>query len=105
MYIPLEGFCGDGFIPKQYTSISLPPANSHGLIAEGSLRGIAARHVASLEKEWPQDRDVLQAFRVFDSEGVGFIKVTLLKRFLVQAQLDVEDGVREYRVTRSENFN
>ena len=41
---------------------------------------------------WPGDEDVKRAFRVFDSEGLGFIKVTLLKRFLVQAQLGVEDA-------------
>ena len=44
---------------------------------------------------WPGDEDVKRAFRVFDSEGLGFIKVTLLKRFLVQAQLGVEDAVCE----------
>jgi hypothetical protein len=49
---------------------------------------------------WPGDEDVKRAFRVFDSEGLGFIKVTLLKRFLVQAQLGVEDAVCEYYVTQ-----
>lgn len=44
---------------------------------------------------WPGDEDVKRAFRVFDSEGLGFIKVTLLKRFLVQAQLGVEDAELE----------
>ena len=78
--------------PQLASSLS---ANPHGQIAEAALRGIAARHVSCLGEEWPLDRDVLQAFRVFDSEGVGFIKVTLLKRFLVQAQLDVEDSVCE----------
>lgn len=42
---------------------------------------------------WPGDEDVKRAFRVFDSEGLGFIKVTLLKRFLVQAQLRVDDSI------------
>ena len=33
---------------------------------------------------------------MFDSEGVGFIKVTMLKRFLVNAQLEVDDASCEY---------
>ena len=49
----------------------------------------------SLAPTWPGDEDAKRAFRVFDSEGLGFIKVTLLKRFLVQAQLGVEDAVCE----------
>ena len=52
----------------------------------------------ALDEVWPSDDDVRQAFRVFDSEGLGFIKVTLLKRFLVQAQLGVEDGVCELQL-------
>ncbi len=52
-----------------------------------------------LSDPWPSDRDVLRAFKAFDSEGLGFIKVTLLKRFLVQAQLDVEDSVCEFIYT------
>lgn len=48
---------------------------------------------SSLAPTWPGDEDAKRAFRVFDSEGLGFIKVTLLKRFLVQAQLGVEDAV------------
>ena len=48
---------------------------------------------------WPGDEDVKRAFRVFDSEGLGFIKVTLLKRFLVQAQLGVEDAVCKLNFT------
>lgn len=50
---------------------------------------------SSLAPTWPGDEDAKRAFRVFDSEGLGFIKVTLLKRFLVQAQLGVEDAVCE----------
>lgn len=50
----------------------------------------------SLAPAWPGDEDAKRAFRVFDSEGLGFIKVTLLKRFLVQAQLGVEDAVCEF---------
>ena len=49
----------------------------------------------TLAPTWPGNEDVKRAFRVFDSEGLGFIKVTLLKRFLVQAQLGVEDAVCE----------
>ena len=45
---------------------------------------------------WPADDDVKRAFRVFDSEALGFIKVTLLKRFLVQSQLGVDDSVCEF---------
>ena len=33
---------------------------------------------------------------MFDTEGVGFIKVTMLKRFLVQAQLEVDESVCKY---------
>lgn len=46
--------------------------------------------------KWPGDEDVKRAFRVFDSEGLGFIKVTLLKRFLVQSQLGVDDAVCKF---------
>ena len=49
----------------------------------------------ALAAAWPGDEDSKRAFRVFDSEGLGFIKVTLLKRFLVQAQLGVDDAVCE----------
>ena len=53
----------------------------------------------ALADPWPSHRDVLRAFHVFDSEGVGFIKVTLLKRFLVQAQLDVDDSACKFVLT------
>ncbi len=46
-----------------------------------------------MKSSWPSHGDVIRAFEVFDTEGVGFIKVTLLKRFLVQAQLDVDEAV------------
>ncbi len=47
----------------------------------------------SLKESWPAHKDVIGAFRVFDAEGVGFIKVTMLKRFLVQSQLEVDESV------------
>jgi len=65
-------------------------------ISEDALFAIVTQHVCRLKESWPSHPDVLKAFRVFDSEGVGFIKVTLLKRFLVQAQLEVDDSVCEY---------
>ncbi len=67
--------------------------NHKNLIKEGKLKEIIFRHLPSLKSDWPSHEDALKAFQVFDSEGVGFIKVTLLKRFLVQAQLDVEESV------------
>ncbi len=66
------------------------------LIREGKLSEIVFRHLPSLKSDWPSHGDALKAFQVFDSEGVGFIKVTMLKRFLVQAQLDVEESVCKY---------
>lgn len=62
---------------------------------EADLRYIVERHTPQLRDPWPSDEDVRQAFRVFDREGVGFIKVTLLKRFLVQAQVEQDEGVCE----------
>jgi len=65
------------------------------MIRKKPLWDIINRYAPSLAPEvsWPSQEDVLKAFRVFDVEGVGFIKVTLLKRFLVQAQLDVDETV------------
>ncbi len=67
--------------------------DSKNLIKEGPLQDIIFRYHPSLKSDWPSHQDALKAFQVFDSEGVGFIKVTMLKRFLVQAQLDVEESV------------
>ena len=53
----------------------------------------------ALATNWPGDEDVKRAFRVFDSEGLGFIKVTLLKRFLVQSQLGVDDAICKFGST------
>ncbi len=81
--------------PSPPPPVTMPPATHQGTVTESQLHEIVVQHVASLNKPWPSDRDVLRAFKVFDSEGLGFIKVTLLKRFLVQAQLEVEDSVCE----------
>lgn len=70
-------------------------SHSHGLISKDELHGIITRNGFQLDEPWPSHHDVLKAFRVFDSEGLGFIKVTLLKKFLVQAQLEVDDSVCE----------
>ena len=60
-------------------------------IQEDQLEQIVTQYARSLKDPWPSHDDVLKAFQVFDSEGVGFIKVTMLKRFLVNAQLEVDD--------------
>ena len=60
-------------------------------IQEDQLEQIVSQYCHSLKDPWPSHEDVLKAFQVFDSEGVGFIKVTMLKRFLVNAQLEVDD--------------
>ena len=61
------------------------------MIEKEDLQQIVVQHARSLKDPWPTHKDVLKAFQVFDSEGVGFIKVTMLKRFLVNAQLEVDD--------------
>jgi Ca2+-binding EF-hand superfamily protein len=63
----------------------------HSVTKEQLLEVVAP----ALATNWPGDEDVKRAFRVFDSEGLGFIKVTLLKRFLVQSQLGVDDAILE----------
>ena len=65
----------------------------HNTISEEHLRNILSKFIPSLAESWPAHNDVLRAFKVFDTEGVGFIKVTMLKRFLVQAQLEVDESV------------
>ena len=47
------------------------------------------------EREWPSDTDVLKAFSVFDQDGNGSIPVQQLKRFLLQAQLDIQEEESE----------
>lgn len=64
---------------------------SNHTIEEEKLEQIVTQYVHSLKDPWPSHEDVIKAFQVFDSEGVGFIKVTMLKRFLVNAQLEVDD--------------
>ena len=63
------------------------------LLNKEQLREVLGQALAG--PSWPSDEDVKRAFRVFDSEGLGFIKVTLLKRFLVQSQLGVDDAMCE----------
>lgn len=43
------------------------------------------------ELHWPSDEDVMEAFSVFDQEGLGYIPVQQLKRFLLQAQLEFKE--------------
>ena len=43
------------------------------------------------ELHWPSDDDVMEAFSVFDQEGLGYIPVQQLKRFLLRAQLGFKD--------------
>ena len=64
----------------------------HSVTKEQLLEVVAP----ALGTNWPGDEDVKRAFRVFDSEGLGFIKVTLLKRFLVQSQLGVDDAICKF---------
>ena len=71
-------------------------SSDHGSIQEPQLRGILKKFFPTLKESWPSHGDVLRAFQVFDTEGVGFIKVTMLKRFLVQAQLDIDEAVRMF---------
>ncbi len=68
-------------------------SSHHNAISKEPLRDILTKHIPRLEESWPAHNDVLRAFKVFDTEGVGFIKVTMLKRFLVQSQLDVDESV------------
>ena len=86
----------------QMNGVSADSFGRHNSITKQQLQDTIREAVPSLQEVWPSDHDVRQAFRVFDSEGLGFIKVTLLKRFLVQAQLGVEDGVCELWAGRME---
>jgi Ca2+-binding EF-hand superfamily protein len=82
--------------PSNALVAEIKDASHHNLITEMVLKNILTKHVPSLKESWPAHSDVVRAFRVFDTEGVGFIKVTMLKRFLVQAQLEVDETVCEY---------
>ena len=68
----------------------------HNMIEEAQLSDLLSKYI---KESWPAHSDVLRAFKVFDTEGVGFIKVTMLKRFLVQAQLDVDESVCEFIIS------
>ena len=45
--------------------------------------------------EWPSHLDVLEAFRVFDHEGQGYIKTSQLKKLMQSAQLGVDENASE----------
>ncbi len=47
------------------------------------------------DREWPSDIDVLKAFSVFDQDGNGSIPVQQLKRFLLQAKLEIQEEERK----------
>ena len=68
----------------------------HNMIQKNQLFSLLKKYLPSLNETWPSHSDVMKAFRVFDTEGVGFIKVTMLKRFLVQSQLDVDETVCKF---------
>jgi len=42
--------------------------------------------------QWPSHDDVIEAFRVFDHEGQGYIKTSQLKKLMQSAQLDVDEN-------------
>lgn len=78
---------------EMVTTLILDTYPSEHLLSKEQLWEVIEPNLPS--SYWPGDEDVKRAFHVFDSEGLGFIKVTLLKRFLVQSQLGVEDAVCE----------
>ena len=85
------------YSPLTICAILLLPDECVGhTVSKEELREAVHTLTPSLAQPWPSDDDVKNAFRVFDPEGLGFIKVTLLKRFLVQAQLGVADSVCEW---------
>ena len=45
--------------------------------------------------EWPSHLDVIEAFRVFDHEGQGYIKTSQLKKLMQSAQLGVDENASE----------
>ena len=77
----------------------------HNTITREQLRSILLKHIPSLAETWPSHNDVLRAFKVFDTEGVGFIKVTMLKRFLVQSQLAVDESVCKLQISIKWSLN
>ena len=52
---------------------------------------VLSTHSSQKDLYWPSEDDVLAAFEVFDQEGLGYIPVQQLKRFLLQAQLGFRD--------------
>lgn len=48
-------------------------------------------YINESSREWPSDTDVMKAFSVFDQDGNGYIPVQQLKRFLLQAKLDIQE--------------
>ena len=48
-------------------------------------------YINESSREWPSDTDVIKAFSVFDQDGNGYIPVQQLKRFLLQAKLDIQE--------------
>lgn len=42
--------------------------------------------------EWPSHDEVIEAFRVFDHEGQGYIKTSQLKKLMQSAQLGVDEN-------------
>ena len=65
------------------------------------LREVNPNYTNEKDREWPSDTDVLKAFSVFDQDGNGVIPVQQLKRFLLQAQLDIQEEEREWVVLQS----
>lgn len=51
--------------------------------------------------EWPSHLDVLEAFRVFDHEGQGYIKTSQLKKLMQSAQLGVDENASKEITTYS----
>ena len=58
---------------------------------ESIVKEVISTNTSQQELYWPSDSDVIAAFEVFDQEGLGYIPVQQLKRFLLQAQLGFRD--------------
>ena len=78
-----------------YSSLSLSVSTQTELNLD-NLESVVKEVISELY--WPSDSDVIAAFEVFDQEGLGYIPVQQLKRFLLQAQLGFRDEKEcEYR--------
>lgn len=76
-------------LEQQLTEVDEPQLKS--IINEVfSTSDLVTQHT-NKEWEWPSNDDVITAFSVFDQEGLGFIPVQQLKRFLLQAQLGFQE--------------